>query len=178
MSLLPESGGLHLRPAESGDAAAIRAVHEAAFPTRAEADLVARLERDGDVAVSLVATLEREIVGHLLLSRMRVTGDGRPRRALALGPIGVLPPFQRGGIGSALIRGALAIARATGEELVFVLGEPEYYQRFGFSAETAAPYHSPYAGPYLMALAFAGAAPPASGTAEYARAFGELGASA
>jgi putative acetyltransferase len=148
VSLLPESGGLHLRPAESGDAAAIRAVHEAAFPTRAEADLVARLERDGDVAVSLVATLEREIVGHLLLSRMRVTGDGRPRRALGLGPIGVLPPFQRGGIGSALIRGALE------------------------------PYHSPYAGPYLMALAFAGAAPPASGTAEYARAFGELGASA
>ncbi|TFI58040.1 N-acetyltransferase [Sphingomonas parva] len=174
---MPESGDLHVRPAEPGDAAAIRAVHEAAFPTRLEADLVERLERDGDVVVSLVAAREDEVAGHLLLSRMEVVADGRPRRALGLGPVAVVPPLQRAGVGSALIRGALAIARATGEEFVFVLGEPEYYQRFGFSAATAAPFASPYAGPYLMAIAFGDAPAPAAGTAAYAPAF-TLGASA
>jgi putative acetyltransferase len=163
-----------IRPAEPRDAEAIRAVHLAAFPTAAEADLVDRLERDGDVAISLVAEAQGEVVGHVLLSRMRVTAPERAYRALGLGPVGVTPPYQRGGIGSELILGALGVAGATGEELVFVLGEPEYYGRFGFSAETAAPFASPYAGPFLMALALGEVALPGSGTAEYARAFATL----
>ena len=69
------SGGI--RPAEPPDAAGIRAVHLAAFPTPAEADLVAALDRDGDTAVSLVGESRGEIVGHVLLSWMRATGDGR-----------------------------------------------------------------------------------------------------
>ena len=163
-----------IRPAEPRDAAAVRAVHRDAFPTPAEADLVERLEEEGDAVVSLVAERQGEVVGHILLSRMRVAGDGRAFRALGLGPLAVLPPFQRCGIGSDLIRGALAIAAATGEELVFVLGEPEYYERFGFSAEAAAPFASPYAGPFLMALPLGDGAPcPARGTAEYARAFSD-----
>lgn len=167
------SGGL--RPAEPRDAAGIRAVHLAAFPTPAEADLVDALARDGDVVVSLVGEARGEIVAHVLLSRMRVTGDGRLYRALGLGPVGVRPPFQGAGIGRRLIEGALAIARATGEELVFVLGEPDYYRRFGFSTETAAPFASPYAGPYFMALALTeGLATPAQGEAAYAPAFAGL----
>lgn len=168
------SGGI--RPAEPPDAAGIRAVHLAAFPTPAEADLVAALDRDGDTAVSLVGESRGEIVGHVLLSRMRATGDGRIYRALGLGPVGVRPGFQGGGVGRRLIEGALAIARATGEELVFVLGEPDYYGRFGFTAATAAPFASPYAGPYFMAIALKqGWAPPARGDAVYAPAFAALG---
>lgn len=164
-----------IRPAEPGDAAGIRAVHEAAFPTGAEADLVAALTREGDAIVSLVEERQSEIVGHVLLSRMAVTGDGHPVRALGLAPVGVLPGFQGGGIGKELIEAALAIAQATGEELVFVLGEPDYYTRFGFSAETAAPFASPYASPYFMALALQpGFAMPAQGEAAYARAFSDL----
>ena len=178
MSGLPEGGSRFIRPAEPGDAAAIRAVHLAAFPTAVEADLVARVERDRDAVVSLIAEQDGDSVGHLLLSRMRVTGDGRSYRALGLGPIGVLPPFQRSGIGADLIRGGLAIARATGEDFVFVLGEPEYYQRFGFDAAVAAPFASPYAGPYLMALALRGIAGPRAGQAEYAPAFTALGTEA
>ena len=165
-----------VRPAEPGDAAAIRAVHEAAFPTVLEADLVEALAREGDVEVSLVAEQGGAVVGHVLLSRMRVSGDGRDYRALGLGPVGVLPSYQGSGIGGALIVGALAIARASGEELVFVLGEPDYYRRFGFSAEAASPFASPYAGPYFMALALrSDPALPAAGTAAYARAFSDLG---
>lgn len=165
---------MRVRPAEAGDAAGIRAVHLAAFPTAAEADLVEALERDGDAVVSLVAD-GGEVAGHLMMSRMRAQGGGRSWRALGLGPLGVRPGFQGAGIGAALIEGALAIAGATGEELVFVLGEPEYYARFGFSAEAAAPFASPYAGPCFMALALKpGLAPPAAGTADYARAFSDL----
>lgn len=161
-----------IRPAEPGDTAAIRDVLTAAFPTGAEADLVEALTRDGDAIVSLVAELEGEVVGHVLLSRMRVSGEGR---AAGLGPVGVLPGLQGAGIGADLIEAALAIARATGEALVFVLGEPDYYRRFGFSAETAAPFASPYAGPYFMALALKpGFTLPASGEAAYAPAFSEL----
>ena len=163
-----------IRPAAPGDAAAVRAVLRAAFPTAAEADLVERLERDGDAVVSLVAEQEGETVGHVLLSRMRVAGDGRELRALGLGPVAVAPPWQRRGIGSGLIEGALAIAEATGEEIVFVLGDPEYYRRFGFDQRVAAPFVSPYAGPFLMALTLGGAKLPRAGIAEYARAFAEI----
>jgi putative acetyltransferase len=164
-----------IRPAEPADAAGIRAVHEAAFPGPAEAGLVETLVREGDAAVSLVDARQGEIVGHVLLSRMTVCGDGQNLRALGLAPVGVRPGFQGGGVGKGLIKAALAIARATGEALVFVLGEPDYYGRFGFSAATASPFASPYAGPYFMALALQpGFAPPASGTAAYARAFSDL----
>ena len=164
-----------IRPAEPADAAAIRAVHEAAFPTTVEAELVEALAREGDAVVSLVAERQGEIVGHVLLSRMRVTADGDELRALGLAPVGVLPGFQGGGIGSAMIDAALAIARATGEAIVFLLGEPDYYARFGFSAAAAAPFASPYAGPYFMALPLRpGFEPPAAGEAAYARAFSDL----
>ena len=61
----------------------------------------------------------------------------------------MLPQRQTPGIGSALIRAALAQPDRRGEEMVFLVGEPDYYGRFGFSAETAAPFASPYAGPYF-----------------------------
>lgn len=164
-----------IRPAEPEDVAGIRAVHEAAFPTPMEAELVEALVREGDAIVSLVDARDGEIVGHVLLSRMTVTGDAHPLRALGLAPVGVLPGFQGGGIGAGLIEAALAIAQATGEVLVFVLGEPEYYTRFGFSAEAAAPFASPYASPYFMALSLKpDFAAPAQGEAAYARAFSDL----
>ena len=165
-----------VRPAEAADAQAIRRIHLSAFPSALEADLVERLDRDGDLVISLVADQSNEPIGHVALSRMKVQGDGRDIRALGLGPVAVLQPMQNAGAGSALIEGAKAIAQATGEELIFVLGEPDYYKRFGFSAETARPFQSPYLGPYFMALALlAGFLPPKQGTAEYASAFKALG---
>ena len=163
-----------IRSASSADAAAIRAVHLAAFPTAAEADLVGRLEADGDAVLSLLAERDGDVAGHVLLSRMRVSGDGRDYRALGLGPVAVLPPLQRSGTGSALIRTALAAATGAGEELVFIVGDPAYYGRFGFTAETAAPFASPYAGPYLMALALSDTPLPAEGRADHAPAFAGL----
>jgi len=164
-----------VRPETVADADSIRAVHLAAFPTPAEADLVDRLREAGDSEISLVAEQAGQIVAHILLSRMSVSAGGRAFRALGLGPVGVLPGAQGSGIGSELIRSALAIAATLGEELVFVLGEPDYYRRFGFSAEAAAPFASPYAGSYFMALWLRpGIAAPAEGSAAYAPAFARL----
>jgi putative acetyltransferase len=165
-----------IRPATPNDEAAIRAVHEAAFPTPLEAGLVEALTTDGDAVISLIAAAGDAVLGHVLLSRMRVVGDGRNYRALGLGPVGVTPAEQKRGIGAALIEAGLEAARARNEELVFVLGEPAYYRRFGFAARTAAPFSSPYAGPYFMALATGSGIPlPAQGRAAYAPAFSRLG---
>ena len=150
-------------------------MHRAAFPTNLEADLVSRLHADFDSEISLVAKDEREIVGHVMLSRMQVEADGREQRALGLAPVAVLPERQRQGIGTALIEEALKRAEKLGEELVFVVGEPDYYGRFGFSQETAKPFASPYAGPCFQAKVLRNDfSLPASGRAEYAPGFAEL----
>ncbi len=164
---------LRVQPESREDSDGIRAVHLAVFPTPAEADLVQMLHDDLDSQISLVAKDGAQVVGHVMLSRMQVEGDGRSYRALGLGPVAVIPELQRRGVGSALIDEAMRLAEQRGEEIVFLLGEPDYYRRFGFSREAAAPFASPYAGPYFMAKSF-GSPLPASGTAAYAPAFAQL----
>ena len=162
---------LAIQPEGPDDAEAIRAVLITAFPTSAEADLVEQLRLDGDIEIALVAVDDGRIVGHVVMSRMEVAGDGRSFRALGLAPVAVLPERHHAGIGSRLIREALAIARGNGEELVFVLGAPAYYSRFGFSTATAAPFASPFAGSYLMAQSLVDLDLPSQGRADYAPAF-------
>lgn len=118
---------MNIRPETRQDVAAVRAVNTAAFPTAAEADLVDRLRGLVDPFISLVAE-DSGVVGHILFTPVGVG----PRAALALGPMAVLPGRQRQGIGSALVRAGLAACLAAGHDLVFVLGHPEYYPRFGF----------------------------------------------
>lgn len=150
-----------------GDHAAIRAVVTAAFGRADEADLVDALRVDGDAVLSLVAADEDErIIGHALFSRM-----GAPFRALGLGPMSVLPDRQRFGVGSALIRAGLEAARHAGWQGVFVLGNPDFYRRFGFDASRAAGFASLYAGYYLMALPLQGALPASEGRIDFPPAF-------
>jgi len=122
-----------IRPERPDDAAAIRAVHLAAFPSPAEADLVELIRAsDGFVPdLSLVAEdPDGGIVGHILLSHVGIAGSPDP--VLALAPMAVVPERQRQGIGSALTRAALDAAEARDEPLVIVLGHPWFYPRFGF----------------------------------------------
>jgi len=159
-----------IRPEEPADHSAIRAVVETAFPTPAEARLVDQLRADGDAQISLVAIDDGIIVGHVMFSRMAAEF-----RALGLGPVAVKPARQRSGVGSLLIRRGLSQSEAEKWEIVFVLGSPAYYRRFGFDPALASGFTSPYAGPHLMALSLIQPLPRLSGRIDYAPAFAALG---
>ena len=120
---------LHERP---GDAHAIRLVLEEAFGQSIEADLVDALRRRGALTLSMVALREDEVVGHILFSPVTIESAGSRFSAIALGPMAVLPPYQGKGIGSQLVRIGLEQCREAGHEIVFVLGYPDFYGRFGF----------------------------------------------
>ncbi|WP_375020453.1 GNAT family N-acetyltransferase [Actinomadura sp. 21ATH] len=163
------------RPEAAGDAAAVRAVVRAAFPTAEEADLVDALRADPAwiPGLSWVAeTPAGEIAGHALLTRCRVGGAD----ALALAPVSVLPAYQKRGAGAAVTRAALRAAAELGEPLAVVLGHPEYYPRFGFVPASRMGIRASFEVPdeALMALPLngTGAAPLPSGTIEYPAPFG------
>ena len=148
---------------------AVYQVVSSAFSRLAEAELVEELRKAGDSVVSLVAEDDSQIVGHVLLSRMDA-----PFPALALAPVSVIPSRQRSGIGSALIREAVNSARSEGWAAIFVLGDPNYYQRFGFDIEAAAGFTSPYAGGHFMMLKLSPSLPASTGELRHAPAFAAL----
>jgi putative acetyltransferase len=146
---LTSSSGFQVRSEQADDADAVRAVHVAAFGQADEADLVEALRRDRLAVIGMVAEVDETVVAHALLGRIAV--GGAP--ALALAPVGVLPHNQRQGLGSAVVRAALAEATRLGERLVVVLGDPGYYRRFGFVAASGAGVTGPWPGPALQVLA-------------------------
>lgn len=123
-----------IRRETTADVAAIRDVTLAAFGTPAEARLVDELRACPAwlPALSFVAIAGNDVVGHVVATRGHV--DGVP--ALGLGPLSVRPDRQRRGIGGALMHTILGAADASGEQLVALLGDPAYYQRFGFDVST------------------------------------------
>ena len=116
-----------------GDSGHVRAVVSAAFPTDAEALLVRDLAEDASARpmISLLAIDGSETVGHVLFTRC-VLEDAHPTNCMLLAPLAVLPSRQGRGIGTALMKRALELARERGIQLVFVLGHPGYYPRAGF----------------------------------------------
>ncbi|MBZ9656633.1 GNAT family N-acetyltransferase [Phyllobacterium lublinensis] len=163
--------GVSIRTAVSGDHASISDLLRSAFQGSDEDDLVSRLRQDHDVVLELVALKQEAMVGHILFSRLKVTGT-RDFDAVALAPLAVSPDYQGQAIGSELVRSAHEHLAYAGEKLSVVLGEPEYYGRFGYEHRRASGFASQYQGEYLQALAFGDA--PSSGTLIYAAAFGVL----
>lgn len=121
------------------DAAKVRDVVKRAFGQEDEATLVEALREGGHMALELVAEDRGRIVGHVALSRMVA-----PEGWLALAPVSVDPKRQKKGIGSALCQMAVDYANAP----VVVLGDPEYYARFGFDYTRAARLGTPFAVAY------------------------------
>lgn len=155
-----------VRPERTGDVEAIDDVVIRAFDRDDEARLVAQLRRDGDATISLVAVAGDVVIGHILLSPMSA-----PFRALGLAPLSVVPEHQKQGVGTALMHAAIAQTWRGGWSAIFVLGDPAYYGRFGFRADLAAGFSSPYAGPHFMVLPLVDALPVARGSVSYAAAF-------
>jgi putative acetyltransferase len=136
------------------DRAAIRFVNEQAFRRRDEADLIDKLRIQNVVLASFIAEHKKQVVGHILFSRMSIEAAGliSPVPAVALAPVAVLPEQQRQGIGGKLIEHGLDWLRVEGEQVVIVLGDPEYYPRFGFSTDKARALASPFPPEAFMAL--------------------------
>ena len=168
-----------IRAATGGDVAAIDALLRRAFPAPDEAQLVQQLCIDGDMVLTLVADDEDtgELAGMVAFSRMAVEIDGKAIAAVALAPVAVAARYRRQGVGETLIQAGLRHLEDAGAMLCFVLGDPAYYGRFGFSADWARGFASPYAGDYLMALPLQGGAMPCGvrGRADHATAFAQLG---
>ncbi len=166
---------IDFRPEQPGDSALIHHVSEAAFGRRDEADLVTRLCDDGDAILSLVAVAgdDDTVIGHILFSDLPVKTINGLVRAVALAPVAVLPDRQGQGIGGGLIMRGLKDIAELGVEAVIVLGEPEYYQRFGFSHDLVLGLETSLQSEALMGLALKdGALDGIEGRPLYAPAFG------
>ncbi len=122
-----------IRAERREDRAAVRRVNELAFGGRTEAALVDALRGVAEPQLSLVAEVDGDVVGHIFFSPVSIESEGSKVTAVALGPMAVLPDYQNQGIGSRLVREGLEECRRIGEAVVFVVGHPEYYPRFGFS---------------------------------------------
>lgn len=153
-----------------GDEAAIRRVHNAAFPSPLEGQLVDDLRRAGRLTISLVALSENEIVGHVAFSPVTIAGEPA---GLGLAPIAVLPQFQRRSIGSELIQKALAQCASAGIRSIVVLGSPAYYGRFGFQPAAKWNLSDEYGGgdAFQALELIPGSIPAAGGLVQYAPEF-------
>jgi putative acetyltransferase len=157
-----------IRPAREDDLEEIVALNDLAFGGKEEGRIVRQLTESDDSVLSLVASDDNIIAGHIQFFRMKI--DGQPT-AVGLGPMSVHPDFQKTGIGSGLIQMGLMALEGAGEQIVFVLGHPDYYPRFGFSAELAKPFECQWSGDAFMALRLSDGAP-ADGRLTYPSAFG------
>lgn len=158
-----------IRDAAPADHPAIAELVTKAFGRPDEAQIVEKLRADGDIMLELVGDADGALIGHLVFYTLRVLGR---LSAMGLGPVSVDPWIQREGVGAALIQNALIFAHHKGEALVFVLGDPKFYERFGFKAETADAFEGPLKGkPEFMAVRLR-YGPPMSGKLIFPEAFG------
>lgn len=162
---------LIIRSEAPKDVAAIYAVTESAFfdaphTSHNEQFILAALRDAGVLTVSLVAEMDGSVVGNVAASPVSIS-DGSSGW-FGLGPVSVIPKLQGRGIGSQLIREALGRLSDLGASGCVVLGEPSYYQRFGFinEAKLVLPDIPPE---YFMAMSFGQALP--TGTVTYHQAF-------
>lgn len=121
-----------IRTEKIEDHEAVRRINELAFGQPNEADLVDALRENADPCISLVAVVDEQVVGHIFFSPVSIEMESGDFTAMGLAPMAVLPEHQNQGIGSQLVRDGLKECRRLGENIVVVLGHPNYYPRFGF----------------------------------------------
>jgi putative acetyltransferase len=164
-----------VRAEKPEDFCAVRDVHERAFETHEEADLVDALRTSGVHVpdLCLVALHRGSVIGHIAFSQARLD-SGYP--VLALAPMAVVPAHQGGGAGSALVSEALRRAAQTDYPLVVVVGHAAYYPRFGFEPAAALGVGAPFDVPdeAWMLYRLPAYTPDARGTVIYPAAFTDL----
>ncbi len=116
-----------------------------AFGQAPEASLVDRLRENCPSILSLVAIQDDRIVGHIVFSPVWIEDD-KTVDGMGLGPMAVLPEFQRQGVGSRLVQAGIEILKKHSSPFIIVLGHPEYYPRFGFELASHSGIHSQWEG--------------------------------
>ncbi len=162
---------IKIRLEKAEDAQAIHQVTDAAFKLNphssgTEGAIVEALREAGALTVSLVATVDHEIVGHIAFSP--VTIDGHDLGWFGLGPVSTRPDLHRQGIGSALIREGLKRLKQMESAGCVLLGDPHFYRRFGFENDAELRYEGVPA-EYFMRLSFRDTTP--SGTVVFHEGF-------
>jgi putative acetyltransferase len=100
------------------------------FSNHTEQFIINALRAAKALSISLVAELDGQVIGHIAFSPVTIS-DGS-HNWYGLGPVSVLPEFQRKGTGKALIQKGLALLKASGAQGCMLVGDPLYYERFGF----------------------------------------------
>ncbi len=126
-----QEGVLRIRKEIFCDYAAVHALNSAAFETPAEADLVDSLREHAKPSLSLIAEIEKQVVGHIMFSPVTYSGHENVS-LMGLAPMAVAPDYQRMGIGSSLVRSGIEQCKQSGFDALVVLGHPRFYPRFGF----------------------------------------------
>jgi putative acetyltransferase len=131
-------------------------IHREAFGQDEEANLVNDLLHDDSARplFSLLGTDKGKAVGHVLFTRVRVCGNGGTLSSVILAPLAVLPGEQGCGVGGQLILEGIKQLAESKVDLVFVLGHPKYYPRFGFEPAGALGFEAPYLIPAEHAAAW------------------------
>ena len=130
---------MDIRPFDRADRDAVGILLDTAFDGSAERLLVEALRLGGDMAVELVASEGGRVLGYVGFARLIA-----PAGWLSLSPIAVSRGAQGQGLGGELIRYGLDLARQSGAQAVTVLGDAEYYTRFGFTRKAAENLAVPY----------------------------------
>jgi len=140
---------MKIRRSNETDRAAIEGIHRSAFGQDQGEEIVELVNDlfDDETAkplLSLVAETGGKRVGHILFTAVRIQPGDQLVSARILAPLAVSGDFQGGGVGAALIREGLKQLAESGVGLVFVLGHPGYYPKFGFQTAGLVGLHAPH----------------------------------
>lgn len=152
------------------------AFHDMEVSDHQEQFLVERLRKSNAFVpeVSLVAEIDEQIVGYILLTKVLIRNEDQEQISLTMAPVAVRPDFQRCGIGSALIRKSHELAKKLQFSSVTVLGHADYYPKFGYVEAHLFGIKFPFDVPpqnCMVIELFEGALKNVSGMVEYPLAF-------
>lgn len=143
-----------------------------------EQNLVNRLRKSDEFIkeLSMVATDNGKIVGHIMLTKIKIVDKEVSHDSLALAPVSVLPNYQGKGIGNLLINTAIKNSKELGYDSIIVLGHDKYYPRFGFKKASNYKIVSPFEVPdeaFMVLELKHGSLENIKGIVEYSKAFFE-----